>query len=322
MRTSQPPPNLHDRPGGVQGAVVCCIFGAVSLSARRSSIPTASAPWPPRWPTAVRRGAHRWARACALGARRLAIMDLDHPGTSRFRARMLPSGWSATARSTIAPALPPRVTLAGYPFPLHGRHRKRSCRCTSASARTAWTARGMFGLAVWDDRHARLVLARDRPARSRCLDRAERRATVRFEIQALLAFPGQPRRVNAAAAALYARSATSPPRTPCSQHLEARAGPFCWSRTARDWWCAATGTPPPWPRGRRGSTDRPRLRDVLLRAVERELMSDVPVGVFTSAGLIPRCRAAAARVMSGERIHTYSSSSPNRATTRALTPKR
>jgi len=49
------------------------------------------------------------------------------------------------------------------------------------------------------------------------------------------------------------------------------------------------------------------LRAVLLRAVERELMSDVPVGVFTSGGLDSSLlAAAAARVMPGEQIHTYS----------------
>src|SRR2546422_4971835 len=49
-----------------------------------------------------------------------------------------------------------------------------------------------------------------------------------------------------------------------------------------------------------------QLREVLLGAVERELMSDVPVGVFTSGGLDSSLlAAAAARVMAGERIHTY-----------------
>src|SRR2546427_10659815 len=49
-----------------------------------------------------------------------------------------------------------------------------------------------------------------------------------------------------------------------------------------------------------------QLRGVLLAAVERELMSDVPVGVFTSGGLDSSLlAAAAARVLAGEKIHTY-----------------
>src|SRR5213080_5401942 len=63
---------------------------------------------------------------------------------------------------------------------------------------------GMFGLAVWDDRHERLVLARDR-AGEKPLFWTELNGELRFgsEIQALLAYPDQARRVNLAAAALY-----------------------------------------------------------------------------------------------------------------------
>src|SRR5258706_4733274 len=52
--------------------------------------------------------------------------------------------------------------------------------------------------------------------------------------------------------------------------------------------------------------DRAALRETLLRAVKRELMSDVPLGIFTSGGLDSSLLvAAAARGMPGERIHTY-----------------
>jgi len=48
------------------------------------------------------------------------------------------------------------------------------------------------------------------------------------------------------------------------------------------------------------------LRETLLGAVRRELMSDVPLGVFTSGGLDSSWLAAAAKaVLPDERIHTY-----------------
>src|SRR5260370_16891980 len=63
----------------------------------------------------------------------------------------------------------------------------------------------MFGLAVWDDARERLVLARDR-AGEKPLFWSEVAGELRFasEVQALLAYPDQPRRLNPVGVALYA----------------------------------------------------------------------------------------------------------------------
>src|SRR5438094_9825771 len=64
---------------------------------------------------------------------------------------------------------------------------------------------GMFGLAVWDDRRGVLVRARDR-AGEKPLFWTRTDGELRFasEIQALLAYPDQARRLDPGAAALYA----------------------------------------------------------------------------------------------------------------------
>src|SRR3989442_12009465 len=163
----------------------------------------------------------------------------------------------------------------------------------------------MFGLAVWDDRQGRLVLARDR-AGEKPLFWTERNGELRFasEIQALLAYPDQPRRVSPAAAALYGALGYVPaPYTmldgisklaPAHLLVADRKG----LAVRRYWDPAAVAARP-------SRLDGPAtLRDVLVRAVERELTSDVAVGVVTSdRAQTSLLAAAAARVMSGEKIH-------------------
>src|SRR5262249_46750139 len=167
---------------------------------------------------------------------------------------------------------------------------------------------GMFGLAVWDEGRRQLVLARDR-AGEKPMFWTEIDGELRFasEIQALLEFPDQPRRLNRRALSLYHALGYVPaPYTmfdgihklpPASLPVAAHG------RTEiRAYWSAAEAASRPSP----GFDDPSGLRDTLLRAVKRELMSDVPFGIFTSGGLDSSLLVAAtARAVPGERIHTY-----------------
>src|SRR5438067_1188833 len=220
---------------------------------------------------------------------------------------MAPSGFW-TGEIYNAPELRREYTLAGYPFRSTGDIETIVPLYERFGADGVARLEGMFGLAVWDDRHGRLVLARDR-AGEKPLFWAEVNGELRFasEMQALLAYPDQPRRVNPIAAALYGALGYVPaPHTvldgisklaPAHLLVADRKG-----LAVRRYWAPAAVAARP------SRLDGPAtLRDALLHAVERELMSDVPVGVFTSGGLDSSLlAAAAARVMTGEKIHTYS----------------
>jgi len=286
---------------------VCGIFGAVSLSGaplkHPDCISAMAAALAHRGPDGERIVGHERAR---LGARRLAIMDLT-TGDQPFQN---PDGaiWMiCNGEIYNAPELRREYTLAGYPFRSTGDIETIVPLYERFGADGVARLEGMFGLAVWDDRQGRLVLARDR-AGEKPLFWAQVNGELRFasEMQALLAYPDQPRRVNPIAAALYGALGYVPaPHTmldgisklaPAHLLVADRKG----LAVRRYWDPAAVAARP-------SRLDGPAtLRDALLRAVERELMSDVPVGVFTSGGLDSSLlAAAAARVMPGEKIHTY-----------------
>ncbi len=287
---------------------MCGIFGAVSRSGaplkHPDCITAMAAALAHRGPDGERTVGHERAR---LGARRLAIMDLT-TGDQPFQSPDASIWMICNGEIYNAPELRRECTLAGYPFRSTGDIETIVPLYERFGADGLGRLEGMFGLAVWDDRHERLVLARDR-AGEKPLFWTEVNGELRFasEIQALLTYPDQPRRVNSAAAALYGALGYVPsPHTmidgisklpPAHLLVADRKG----LAVRRYWDPAAVAARP-------SRLDGPAtLRNVLLRAVERELMSDVPVGVFTSGGLDSSLlAAAAARVMAGERIHTYS----------------
>src|SRR5207245_828762 len=104
-----------------------------------------------------------------------------------------------------APELRREFAQAGYPFRSTGDIETIVPLYERLGPDGVGRLEGMFGLAVWDDQRRRLVLARDR-AGEKPLFWSQVGGELRFasEIQALLVFPDQPRRVNPAAAALYA----------------------------------------------------------------------------------------------------------------------
>jgi len=243
-----------------------------------------------------------------IGARRLAIMDLT-TGDQPFQS---PDGkiWMV-CNGEIYNAIELRREAAAWRYPFRSKGDIETIVPFYERFGPDAVARleGMFGLAVWDDARQRLVLARDR-AGEKPLFWTDVAGELRFasEIQALLEFPDQPRRINRKALSLYRALGYVPaPHTmftgihklPPASLLIAEDGRI----EIRSYWSAATAASQP---SRLSLRATPELRDTLLRAVQRELMSDVPLGVFTSGGLDSSLLvAAAARAIPGERIHTY-----------------
>jgi asparagine synthase (glutamine-hydrolysing) len=286
---------------------MCGIFGAVSL--RRAPLvhpgclPAMAAALAHRGPDGEQIVGHERAR---IGARRLAIMDLT-TGDQPFQSPDRRIWMVCNGEIYNAPALRREGARAGYPFRSTGDIETIVPLYERLGPDAVARLEGMFGLAVWDDARERLVLARDR-AGEKPLFWSEVAGELRFasEVQALLVYPDQPRRLDPLGVALYAALGYVPaPYTllagisklaPAHVLVADRGG----LTVSRYWDPAAVAAQPP-------VLDGPAaLRDTLLRAVERELMSDVPVGVFTSGGLDSSLlAAAAARVLAGERIHTY-----------------
>jgi len=165
----------------------------------------------------------------------------------------------------------------------------------------------MFGLAVWDDRHGRLVLARDR-AGEKPLFLGQVNGELRFasEMQALLAYPDQPRRVNPTPRRCNGALGYVPaPHTMLDGISKLAPAHLLWP-TARDWRCAAIGTR----RRRRAAVAARRPGHAARRAAPRgRARADVGrargrVHERRARFVAPRGRGGAGHV--SEKIHTYS----------------
>jgi asparagine synthase (glutamine-hydrolysing) len=168
---------------------------------------------------------------------------------------------------------------------------------------------GMFALAIWDARTQTLILARDR-AGEKPLFYAKAGAEVIFasELQCLLRHPDISRELDPIAIGEYLRLGYVPePRTPFRDVRRVEAGTFVRftngnEETVRYWDPASFRIEKIPVRAAIDETQR-----LIERAVEKQVMSDVPVGVFTSGGLDSSILATlAAKFIGVDRVHTYS----------------
>lgn len=167
---------------------------------------------------------------------------------------------------------------------------------------------GMFAVAIWDAQRARLLLARDR-AGEKPLFYARLGDAVWFasEVQALLEHPAIPRDLDSAALDDYLTFGYVPePRTMFSAISKVEAGTVvsfdAQEHGAMRYWVPELLPIEPTSPERAEQ----RLAEHLELAVRRQLVADVPVGVFTSGGVDSSLLATlAARARAPQELHTF-----------------
>jgi len=168
---------------------------------------------------------------------------------------------------------------------------------------------GMFGLAIWDHRSRTLLLARDRAGEKPLFyARAGHEILFASELQCILRHPEVSRELDPVAVAEYLKLGYVPePRTMFRDVRRVEAGTyklFTESReeTVRYWDPASFAIEPISAREAVRETRR-----LIERAVEKQVMSDVPVGVFISGGMDSSILATlAAKFIGVDKVHTFS----------------
>lgn len=166
---------------------------------------------------------------------------------------------------------------------------------------------GMFALALWDETTQTLVLARDR-AGEKPLFYGAATGAVAFasEVHPLVESLGLPRTLDQDAISAFCTLGYVPqPRT---MFLGVRAVPAGSALIVQPEGCRTFTY---WDPAQIEPVDRPphaeeQLRELLGRAVHRQLAAEVPIGVFTSGGVDSSLVAAlAVDALGPDRIHTF-----------------
>jgi asparagine synthase (glutamine-hydrolysing) len=242
-----------------------------------------------------------------IGTERLRIIDLHERADQPFAS---PDDlvW-LEANGEIYNALSIRARYPDYPYRSHSDVETILPLYLEHGFEAVAQLDGMFGLAIWDQRTKTLMLARDR-AGEKPLFYANVSGEVLFasELQCLLRHPDVSRELDREAIADYLALGYIPePRTAFTSIRRVPAGTymvFCdGNEKIVRYWDPTRFTPRLIdPREAVAETQR-----LIESAVTKQVMSDVPVGVFVSGGLDSSILAALASAAIGvDKVHTFS----------------
>lgn len=242
-----------------------------------------------------------------IGTERLRIIDLHERADQPFAS---PSGevW-LECNGEIYNAAEIRARYRDYPYRSHSDVETILPLYLEHGVRAIDQLDGMFGLAIWDNRTQTLILARDRAGEKPLFyARIHNEVVFASELQCLLRYPDLPREIDDVAIAEYLRLGYVPePRTPFRAVRRIPAGTYAVFHGEREeivrYWDPASFTIEPI-----SARDAIRKTQRLIEdAVEKQVMSDVPVGVFISGGMDSSILAALASKFIGvDKVHTFS----------------
>src|SRR5262245_53144956 len=244
----------------------------------------------------------------ALGSRRLSVIDLEHGhqpmAGGRDSVHVVQNGEIYNFRELRA-----ELIALGHTFRTESDTEVIAHAYEQFGDACASRLEGMFAFAVWDAAQQTLLLARDRMGEKPLYYYATSTAFVfGSELRALLEHPAVPRELDLQSLARYLAYEYVP--TPFAMLSGiAKLPPGCLltvrpgdkPRVVRYWDLS--------PEPDHGPSEQEwaeRLRDQIEASVRRQMVSDVPLGMFLSGGMDSSAIAATAARVSSTRLQTFS----------------
>ncbi len=247
---------------------------------------------------------------CALGHRRLSIIDLSPEATQPLPNEDGSIAVVVNGEIYNFAALRDELVARGHTFRSHSDSEVVVHLYEEHGVDCIARLDGMFALALWDGRARRLLLARDRAGKKPLFYRRTAKGLAfASEVHALIrAFPGEPPAVDYGAVDEYLELSYVPsPRSAYKDVAKLSAAHLAVvtpgeAPVIRRYWSKPRGLP------LTGSTQdlADELRALLTQAVKRRMVADVPLGAFLSGGVDSSAVVALMAGMSTQPIKTFS----------------